>query len=72
MSENGTEKTVKHSPTFIRVTAVVNLGGETRPCVLNLDGGVTIRKEGNSLALALADAEDLVIKLDDYLKGLER
>jgi hypothetical protein len=33
--------------------------------------GVLIKKEGNHVAFTLADAEELVIRLDDYLKQAE-
>jgi hypothetical protein len=36
----------------------------------NAVAGVLIKKEGNSLAVSIADAETLVIQLDDYLKAV--
>jgi transposase-like protein len=41
------------------------------PITVGVAPGVMIRKEGNTLALSLTDAEELIIKLDDYLKELK-
>jgi transposase-like protein len=41
------------------------------PCTVGVNTpGVLIKKEGNTLALSIEDAETLVVRLDDYLKGL--
>jgi transposase-like protein len=41
------------------------------PCTVGVnEPGVLIKKEGNTLALSIEDAETLVVRLDDYLKGL--
>jgi transposase-like protein len=41
------------------------------PCTVGVnEPGVLVKKEGNTLALSIEDAEELVVRLDDYLKGL--